>query len=119
MILDLALDGANGPDILVLVGAFQVATPLLLDGSLVDGAHGFHALDFVELAAEILALDILVKHHCTLLGHGDRGQGGDWKDLIIIFKTALFQCFKLTFILVDFSCECLFTAKNLHLNRLS
>jgi len=77
VVLDFALDGANGPDVLVLVGTFQVATPLLGDGTLVDGADGFHALDFVELAAKILALDILVKHHCTLLGHGDRGQGGD------------------------------------------
>lgn len=100
MILDLALDWANGPDVLVLVGTFQIATPLLLDGALVDSANRFHALDFVKFAAEILALDILVKHHCTLLGHGDRSQGGDWKDLntIINKKKLIFCCFKRTFI---------------------
>ena len=102
MILDLALDWANGPDVLVLVGTFQIATPLLLDGALVDSANRFHALDFVEFAAEILALDILVKHHCTLLGHGDRGQGGDWKDLRNDQSSVYLLIFKLTFILRTF-----------------
>jgi len=77
MILDLALDWANGPDVLVLVGTFQIATPLLLDGALVDSANRFHALDFVEFTTEVVALDILVEEHGTLLGHGDSGQGGD------------------------------------------
>jgi len=77
MVLDLALDGTNGPDVLVAVGTFQVATPLLLDGSLVGGADGLHALDFIEFAAEVVALDILVQEHGSLLGHGDSGQGGD------------------------------------------
>ena len=60
MVLDFALDGANGPDVLVAVGALQVAAPLFLDGALVGSAHGLHALDLVELAAEVVALNILV-----------------------------------------------------------
>ena len=78
MVLDFALDWADGPDVLVAVGALEVASPLLLDGSLVGSAHGLHALDFVELAAEVVALCLLVKEHSVaLLGHGDSGQGGD------------------------------------------
>ena len=77
VVLDLALDGTNGPDILVAIGTFQVATPLLLDGALVGGADSLHALDFVEFTTEVVALDILVEEHGTLLGHGDSGQGGD------------------------------------------
>jgi len=63
VVLDLALDWADGPDVLVIIGAFQVAAPFLLDWTLVGSAHGLHALDFVEFTAEVVALDIFIKVH--------------------------------------------------------
>ena len=77
MVVDLALDGTNGPDVVVVIGTFQVAAPLLLDWTLVGSANGLHSLDFVELSAEVVALDILIKEHHTFLGKGNGGQGGD------------------------------------------
>lgn len=77
MVLDLALDWADRPHVLVAVRALQVASPFLLDWALVGIADGFHALDFVELAAEIVALDIFIQEHGSLLGKGNCGQSGD------------------------------------------
>ena len=77
MVLDLALDRADRPHILVLVGALQITAPFLGEWALVGGALWLHALDFVEFTAEVIALNGLVKEHGISLGHGNSGQGGD------------------------------------------
>jgi len=66
-VLDFALDWTDRPDIGVTIGALKVTSPFLLDWAFVGRALGLHVLDFIELSAEVVTRDILVKLHVETL----------------------------------------------------
>jgi hypothetical protein len=66
-VLDFALDWTDRPDVGVTIRTLKVTSVFLLDWTLVGSALWLHVFDFVELATEVIARDILVKLHVKTL----------------------------------------------------